>query len=476
MSIMPPQVVLRYGSHAEKEYFVKLAGQYDAIMFGGNLLEITPTATASLLFLLRGENRKKNGPDADIRFYLDPMTYSFGPYIDPTTGKKRTDLDALKSTRTDRKTKKKYTAVKDSYSSLANALGSCFSTAVNDGAKCSAIDPSLIPDGDRDEFCQEVVDYQLNRIREFISKEIADDEIVRDAFEGIGTPDAVFAPYFFVHELWVDGGLEVAMDLAKRSVNLDPKPAAPVHAVVCASCSILETTGHVEYLIEELPKTGVAGVWLWFDGFDELNAPLDQLKAFRRIVTGLSGKMEVYNLHGGYFSLLLAHDGLTGISHGVGYGERKEIAQVIGAAAPMVRYYLPPIRKRVGVPDIQRCFEDVEITTPSDFFKKVCDCSICKGVIADDLARFAAFGQMHRARTDSKRDSQTPAAAKMCRFHFLLNRFRERGIVASLDAAERATHVADTAAPWRKRHPLRRHRDQAGTDGFIERWVAALGS
>lgn len=465
MSITPPKIVLRYGAHAEKEYFLKLAGQYDGIMFGANLLEISPTATASLLAVLR-----KNDPA--LKFYLDPMIYCFGAYIDPNTGNKRTDLDALKSTRTDRRTKQRFTAVKDSYASLAEALGPRFASSVSDGKSCTAIEPTAIPANERDEFCKRVIEYQLQRIDQLIAAEIADDAVLKQEFEGIGTPSAVFAPYFFVHELWADDGLPAAMDLATRSVNLNP--AAPVHAIVCASSSILGDSGRIDYLIDQLPKTKVAGVWLWFDGFDELNATLDELRSFRRIVNGIGDKMEVYNLHGGYFSMLLAHDGLTGISHGVGYGERKGIAQVIGAAAPTVRYYLPPIRKRVGVPDIQRCFPDVEVTTPADFFKKVCACAICKGVIGSDLERFAAFGHMHRASAESSRGTQTPAAAKMCRFHFLLNRLRECDVVAALDANERAAHIMDWSRPWRACYPLRQDIGAVGSVGFLERWSQAL--
>jgi len=465
MTTPPPKVVLRIGSHAEKAYFQKLAQSLDGLMFGGNLLEITPAATCSLIFALKNKRDPKALP-----FYLDPMTYCFGPYIDPGTGRKRSDLEALKSERLEKRgSKKKIKAVKKSYMALADKLGPAFRAAVNDdGLVCTAIDASAIEPADRDKLCQGVVDYQLKRIEEILSE----DDLMRK-FVGEGEPAAVFAPYFFVHNDWVDEGLKTAIDLATRTAALNP--VVPVHAVVCASDSILSNAAHMKYLIDELPKTKVAGVWLWFDGFDELDAPLDRLVAFRSITRGLSGKMEVYNLHGGYFSLLLWHDGLTGISHGVGYGERKPVAQVIGAVAPTVRYYLPGISKRVGVPDIQRCFQDVGIATPADFFAKVCDCQICKGVVGNDLARFASFGDMHRGKATAQRDSQTPSAAKMCRFHFLISRFKERATVAELNAADRSQHVTDKAGPWRDCYPLRQYLHQQGTRGYIERWAKALG-
>ena len=200
LSITPPKVILRLGSHAEKEYFEKLAKGLDGIMFGANLLEITPAATCSLIFALRA---KRGG--TPLPFYLDPMTYCFGPYIDPETGRKRNDLEALKSKRTEKRgSKKKITAVKDSYMSLAGKLGVIFKSAVNDGKKCTAIDTSVISPADRDKLCRGVVDYQLNRIREILSE----DELMKAEFGDAAAPAAVFTPYFYIHEKWADEGLQ----------------------------------------------------------------------------------------------------------------------------------------------------------------------------------------------------------------------------------------------------------------------------
>lgn len=465
MTIQPPKVVLRIGSHAEKEYFEQMARFLDGMMFGGNLLEITPAATFSLVYAVG----KKRG--ATLPFFLDPMTYCFGPYIDPTSGRKRIDLNALKSKRKDRKTKKEIFAVKDSYTALASNLGSAFEAAVKHGA---AVDISVVTPSERDKMCKGVVDYQMLRMGQIRAVEVEIDDEEKDALAAVDKPAVVFAPYFFIHESWAKDGLDAAIDLARRTAAL--KPEVPVHAVVCADHAVLRSAAHVQYLITHLPTTGIGGVWLWFDGFSEHEAPLDELVNFRKLVKGLGGKMEVFNLHGGYYSLLLAHDGLTGISHGVGYGEQKPVAQVIGAAAPTVRYYLPPISKRVGVPDVQRCLPDVGITTAAEFFAKVCGCQICKGVIGNDLARFAAFGEMHRASATAQRDSQTPAAAKMCRFHFLLNRFKEPKAVANLAAADRSKHVTTNAKPWRDCFPLRSHLGAPGERGYIELWAEALNT
>lgn len=464
MSITPPKVILRIGSHAEKEYFEKLARNLDGLMFGANLLEITPAATCSLVFSLAAK-RAGDG----LEYYVDPMTYCFGPYIDPATGRRRNDLEVIKSERGEtRGSKIKVKSVKDSYMTLAGQLGEIFNAAVNDGKSCKAIDPITMSNIDRDRLCKGVIKYQISRIAAILSE----DELMKAEFTADCKPAAVFAPYFYVHESWARDGLEASIDLIGRTVAL--QPSVPVHAILCVCNSVLSNKEQVQYLVSELLKTNVKGVWLWFDGFDELSAPLEKLIAFREIVLGLRDKMEIYNLHGGYFSLLLVHDGLSGISHGVGYGEQKPVAQVIGAAAPTVRYYLPAIKKRVGVPDIQRSYSEAGITTAEDFYDKVCNCQICKGVIGGDINRFAAFGEMHRATLDSKKNTQTPVAAKMCRFHFLINRFRERGMVAGIERNQRASHVQENAAIWRKCIALQSHVGTCDTDGYLELWQKAL--
>lgn len=461
MPIERPKVLLRIGSHAEKEYFEKLAKNLDGILFGGNLLEITPAATASFLFLLRTRRGGKAVP-----FYLDPMTYCFGPYVDPLSSGIRADLDSLKSEKIiKRGEKRRRRIIKDSYKYLGEGLGPVFSEAVGDGVKCQAVDVSLMASDAKDRMCNGVLAYQWNRVAEILSE----DELMQE-FGVDARPAAVFAPYFFVAPPWAESGLSVAADLAARSVRV--KQVAPVHAVFCGAAQLLDSEDYARRLVGAFSATGVDGVWLWFDGFDEFTATPNQLANFRTIVSGLARTTEVFNLHGGYFSLLLAHDGLTGISHGVGYGERKPVAQVIGAAAPTVRYYLPPIRMRIGVPELQLSLAEVGIETAEEFFDRVCSCQICKGILSRDLDDLSAFGEQHRTKATAARLSQTPAAAKMCRYHFLLNRLREPTIVSELDGASRATHIATTAGPWRECINLRKYLGSNG--GYLERWAAAL--
>jgi len=100
------------------------------------------------------------------------------------------------------------------------------------------------------------------------------------------------------------------------------------------------------------------------------------------LVTDLNAAgLKVYNLHGGYFSLACRSFGLAGVSHGIGYGEQKDVVPVIGQAIPTVRYYLPALHKRLGVAQVQRAFPTMGVVTAADFYAKVCDCAVCKGLL-----------------------------------------------------------------------------------------------
>src|SRR5262249_39652320 len=146
------------------------------------------------------------------------------------------------------------------------------------------------------------------------------------------------------------------------------------------------------------------------------------------------------------------------------------VAQAIGAAAPNEPDYFPPIATGAGVVEVQPGLPELGLTTIEEFCARAGNCQICKAVIGNDLSLFDAFGEMHGASATASRDSQTPAAAKMCRFHFLLNRFKEPKAVAKLSAEDRAAHVQGKAAGWRDCYSLRPHLREPGTKGYIELW------
>ena len=428
-----PQVIIRMGSHAEKEYLEKTIKFFDGLILGANLVEATPGATASLLI-------KFGGKRLGVPFYLDPMTYAYGMYVDPDGGL-RSDLDWIKS---EQKTKKGIRRLfKRSYRNLAESLGGVFEDALD---RKAAITPSdFTNQGKAADFCESVVNYQVERLARVFQQ----DPEYKSFTAELPAPSAVFAPYFYIVPNDQEDWTRLNLRLARLTAELESR--LPVHAVVVADKEFLEDADIIDSLAEELPKTGVQGVWFWFSRFDEHRAVASSLIALRSLVEKISGAgLSVFSMHGGYFSLALSKFGLTGTSHGVGYGEQKDVMPVIGQSTPTVRYHLPGIHKRVGVAEVIRCFQPLGITTPQEFYDGVCNCTICKGVVNKDLDDFEAFGDMHYSTPKSKRLAQTPAAAKRCRFHFLLSRLRERDRIAAATPDEIVKQLGAARKKWGK--------------------------
>jgi hypothetical protein len=438
MAEVDPSVIIRLGTHAEKDYLEKTIQFFDGYIIAANLIEATPGATASLIVKLSGAKK-------GIPYYLDPMTYGFS-----------LDLDYLKS---EQKVKGRTVFdFKRSYKVLAERLGGVFATAIEDD---TAITPDAFAKASTiRRTCESIVEYQLNRP----GTELAGDENFAD-YSTLPNPAAIFAPYFYIDDDDTDSWIDLTIALAKQTAELEPGP--PVHAVVCADQTFLDDDESVTRLIDELPGTGVDGVWLWFSNLNEHTASVEQLLTLRRIASELSESISVYNMHGGFYSLALSRYGMSGISHGVGYGEQKDIAPVQGQSTPTVRYYLPAVRKRLGVPDIERAFGEVGVNTVKDFFDKVCNCVVCRGAIKS-LKDFQSFGELHFSSNESRRKTQTAAAAKLCRFHFLLSRIKERDWVTSEDIAGIQAELKAGAKNWGAQPSI------ATNAAHLRRWHTAL--
>jgi hypothetical protein len=392
------------------------------------------------------------------------MTYAFGAYVDPEMGVVRDDLDWIKSDQKVRGGRKGETVrdFKSSYKKLATELGAPFSTALERGRAVSAddFDSADVTRG----VAQRVMLYQAQRLRDVFSRDTEMSGFVDD----LPSPSAVFAPYFYIEQSQSAQWIGLNRNLVTASVAAAENLGVPIHAVICCYRELLTDKPRSESIIAFLRESHVDGVWLWFSQLDEHDATAEELSALRFWVEQLSPSMNVYNMHGGFFSLTLSKFGMAGIAHGVGYGEQKDVVPVIGQSTPTVQYYVRPLHDKYSVVQIIRGFSILGIRTPEDFFQKVCDCVICKGVIGKDLSRgFAQFGDIYRSRPDSKRMSQTPAAAKRCRFHFLLNRIKERQYVRATPLPQIIADTRDAASAWSRTvlGPFSSH---------LSRWITAL--
>jgi hypothetical protein len=404
-----PQLYLRLGSHAEKQYVVKTAHLFDGVIAGANLLESTPGATASLAvrFLKSGN------------FAIDPMTYTFGM-----------DLTYIQSETVDRKTGAKKVGLKKSFAALAKAYGEPVSAIVL--GKKRAVKPSDFTEAGI--FAAAVLDYQMNRMRLHWES----DPQLSEVADEFPNPSFTFAPYFYVPfernktswQQWHELNILLAREFAGAQGSV------PKHSVLCIDYSVLWARTELENIVRDYIETGCSACWLWFSNLNEQQIDVQQLKNLVSLLHEFrEAEIHPYNMHGGFLSAVLSKHGMTGFSHGVGYGESKDVVPVIGVTVPTVNYHLPPIHVRVSMLELERAFSDLGIEDADDFHRKVCDCTVCKGVLRGNLANAHEFGDMV-IKSGNIRESQTPDSAKKCRFHFLLARKKEIEKVGGTSLAE----------------------------------------
>ena len=210
---------------------------------------------------------------------------------------------------------------------------------------------------------------------------------------------------------WIELNNLLAANATRSQIGI------PIHVVVCGHLDLLTDPVLSTEVIKNLISSKPAGVWLWFSRFDERLASKEQLSSLRWWVEKLSPSMSVFNLHGG-FSITLSKFGMTGIAHGVGYGEQKDVVPVIGQSTPTVQYYVRALHGKYSVPLITRCFSSLGIKTPADFFSKICDCVICQGIIGGNLGAFAQYGEIHYSTPASRRPPK-PGCSKAVSLPFL---------------------------------------------------------
>jgi hypothetical protein len=120
------------------------------------------------------------------------------------------------------------------------------------------------------------------------------------------------------------------------------------------------------------------------DNFNQLAAQPLEIKVVRELVAALTEReIDVETLYGGYLLMLMAFDGLKGLSNGILYTQHKDYGGTPGAAVVPDRYYIP-------------AFHEFRSLSQTDLIlhrhpELICNCPICVGVMGKDPDRFIHF-------------------------------------------------------------------------------------
>lgn len=144
-------------------------------------------------------------------------------------------------------------------------------------------------------------------------------------------PEYILAPYFACES---PGDPWWGRSVRFFEVTRDAGGSVPVLRVVCATDGAA-----LQPLLTALHEPEQLVVWV--SNLDEHRAPADELAAYRWAITGaVEMGHEPFGLYGGFFSVLMGMTGLTGASHGVGFGEHRNWRELPSSGAPPARYYL----------------------------------------------------------------------------------------------------------------------------------------
>ena len=416
--------ILRYGTVAEKAHLEKAISAYDYLSINGNTAAYVSTAIAGFVV-------DKFFTKPDKGFFIDPITYAF-----------QKEIRLLKSESKATGEKK----IKKSVEKLIDKYG----YPVDKVRKDVSIEPSdFRVDADKEPFCRRVLDFQYNLVNEHLKENDLEkylDYVAPNGTESIPQfrPKFLIAPYFFLdlddsnYEQWLGLNLDFIKIAAQQAQELFD--GCPVFAQIVISKSLFENRAKLDGLAEAYNHSNCNGITIWVDDLNEHESSYQDLRGFVYLLQKLHGTRPIYNMYGGYFSVLLTNKRiqlLNGVSHGLEYGESRKVYPV-GGGIPVSKYYFYPLHQRL---DFTKAFYLLEHTgaidisldnwgSPSKYYHEVCRCGQCQKIIKEDMINFVEFESKDyyeirikdRVQRRKKASSDTK---ENCLYHYLLCKKKE---------------------------------------------------
>jgi hypothetical protein len=159
----------------------------------------------------------------------------------------------------------------------------------------------------------------------------------------------IVAPYFHFStptDQWYPISVQATREAVALRSNNDS-----LFAVLCIDKDTLLDEGCLGRIRDDYTSVNVDGFLVWVSGFDETAEPLSLLQGLKTLIRMLSsdGK-KVINLHGGYYSMLLHHFGLSGFASGICHKDSAD-AETFPTGGPPggpePRYYLPSFKVKL---------------------------------------------------------------------------------------------------------------------------------
>ncbi|MCF8002202.1 MAG: hypothetical protein K9K76_10145 [Halanaerobiales bacterium] len=428
--------ILRYGTHADKKFIDNKDFYFDWLAFNGNMVAFTPGAIAEFIMqnLLKSDNSKG--------FFIDPITHAF-----------QHDLSKIKSY----SKKEKKETIKLSIEKLINFYGEPVKNAIldkdisivpSDFKSNNSIDVKLVKN-----FSENVIKFQLDVTIDKL-KEKGYLDYIEDGSELISNlePEFLIPPYFYMTESTYEDWLPINLEMLKAVK--EKYTHKKVYAQIVVSKDIFMAPEFLKKVKTRYAEINPDGILLWIDDFNEHEVSKSFLIQYAKLVKYFCNhNIEVINLYGGYFSILLTgfyeenNFKLHGVGHGLEYGEHRSVVPV-GGGIPTSKYYYYPLHNRLKYREATELLIEKGILDNKDisnkeaaemYFEEICDQKICKDeIIKEDIDNFKEFESTEFFEVEIKGYKQRRRYAdrqtrRVCLLHYLLNKNKEFREVKSID-------------------------------------------
>lgn len=371
--------IIRYGTAVDTQYIKEYKKKFDLLALNANILCHHSKYMARNIYV-----EFKNLP-----YFIDPKLYVF-----------QNDLKYIKD---DDKFKESYVTLAKSYN-LDYVID-----------KDSPITIQEVNEHGIGTITKDILNFQTNYIYENLSAELKQFAMLSNTKI---EPSFLNIPSFAIKDTKDLHWLNINTQIIKESIKLknNDYDNKDMYANLIIGKDILNNKELINKIIQNYSMAD--GLLFWIDGFNELKVDEETIMSliyFIQEYKKLNPKKNIHSLYGGYFSQLLSSIGLSGVSHGIGYGESKEI-NAIGGVPSVQKYYMPKLFQRMTPESTIKLLNNMKLSTKEDFFDKVCNCNICKHNIFDnniDLRFFIYLDDM-----DSSKNLRSNARVN-CTKHYL---------------------------------------------------------
>ncbi len=352
----------------------------------------------------------------DKPFWIDPIAYAF---VAATAYLK----SEQKVRRGEPETRLQF---KRTFQALADAYGEPFGRVIDE-------DRSLVPEDFAPERDRELVERLLNWQRTVLSPPAED---IKYGLPQTLEPVLLTVPFFplgpFSRALGRPSWMDVNIRLARAAIDSGRYDTERLAVGLLVEDSLFDDWEQFEGIYNAYLDLPIRHLWFWISDNDEV----DEMSAVRaqrlRDVVRLAAERDkaLHQAFGGSFSSFLLSDGLASIGHGVNYWEHKSWEPIAGGGVPPLRYFYPPLRRRLQFLDADAVVPD-DIVTVEDFHREICGCATCQEALDGQIENFARYGQVElRSRLDRFGNRITynvplPESLALTKLHYLRAKGRE---------------------------------------------------